>query len=255
MIEAIVVDDEPLGRRRLQRLLEDHPDVQVVAVAPDGRAARTEVLTRRPDLLFLDVQMPVEDGPTALRLLRETMPEASLPIVVFTTAHAEHAIAAFELEAVDYLLKPVERSGLARAMKRVRRLMQGRSGESAPSVPLAPPIADKPRLLMAQRGNRTVPLDMDNVAAIVVEDTTGWAWTPAGRFRVDGTLQEIAGRLPDGFVQVSRAAVLRPEAIEELRPLASGTFEATLRDIEGTIHISRRRARDLKRLLAGTPAT
>jgi len=254
MIEAIVVDDEPLGRRRLQRLLEDHPDVQVVAVAPDERAARTEVLTRRPDLVFLDVQMPVEDGPTALRLLRETLPEASLPIVVFTTAHAEHAIAAFELEAIDYLLKPVERSGLARAMKRVRRLMQSRSSENTPSAPAppapAPPVPAKPRLLMAQRGNRTVPLDMDNGAAVVVEEATGWAWTPAGRFRVDGTLQEIVARLPAEFVHVSRAAVLRPQAIKELRPLASGTFEATLHDIEGTIHISRRRARELKRLLA-----
>lgn len=252
MIRAIVVDDEPLGRRRLKRLLEDHPDVQVVAEAADGRAARAEVLTRRPDLLFLDVQMPLEDGPTALRLLRETLPEAALPIVVFTTAHAEHAIAAFELEAIDYLLKPVERSGLARAMKRVRRGVQGRSAavEVAEAPPPAPP---EPAILIAQRGSRTIPLDMNNVAAVVVEDATGWAWTPAGRFRVDGTLQEIAARLPAGFVQVSRAAVLRIEAIAELRPMASGTLEAVLHDVEGTIHISRRRARELKRTLGATP--
>ena len=250
MIRAIVVDDEPLGRRRLQRLLEDHPDIQVIAEAADGRSARAEVLTRRPDLLFLDVQMPVEDGPTALRLLRETLPEASVPIVVFTTAHAEHAIAAFELEAIDYLLKPVERSGLARALKRVRKTMQARSGGGAAPTVSDTPVRSEPRLLIAQRGNRTIPLDVDRVAAVVVEDSTAWAWTPAGRFRVDGTLQEVLGRLPAGFVQVARNAVLRPEAIAELAPLASGTFEAALHDIEGSIHISRRRARELRRLLA-----
>ena len=245
MIRAVVVDDEPLGRRRLKRLLEDHPDVQVVAEAPDGRAARAEVLTQRPDLLFLDVNMPAEDGPTALRLLRETMPEGALPIVVFTTAHAEHAIDAFELEAIDYLLKPVERSGLARAMKRVRRLMESRGGERVeePTAPVGP------RVLLAQRGTRTISLDMDQVAAVVMEDGIGWAWCPAGRFRVAGTLQEIGERLPSGFLQVSRAALVRPEAVAELKPLASGTLEATLRDIEGSIHVSRRRARELKRVL------
>ncbi len=247
MIRAIIVDDEPLGRQRLGRLLQDHPDVAVVAEAADGRAARAQVLTQRPDLLFLDVQMPLEDGPTALRLLRETLPEAAVPIVVFTTAHSEHALAAFELEAIDYLLKPVERAGLARAMKRVRRALE-RVGD-APGVAADP--GPESRVLLAHRGNRTVPLDMDGVAALVVEETMVWAWTRAGRFRVDGTLQEVAERLPTGFVQVSRAAVIRLDWIAELKPLASGTCEATLREIEGTIHISRRRARELKRSLEG----
>ncbi len=245
MIRAVLVDDEALGRRRLARLLEDHPDVQIVAEASDGRTARTEVLTLRPDLLFLDVQMPAEDGPTALRLLRETLPEEGQPLVVFTTAHAEHAIDAFELEAIDYLLKPVERSGLARAMKRVRRRLDGRS---PPPVPV--PATEPPRRLLAHRGTRTIPLDVALVAAVVVEDATAWAWTPSGRYRLSGTLREVALRLPeDLFLQVSRAAMVRTDAIVALRPLASGTYEATLRDVEGSVHVSRRRARELKALL------
>jgi len=241
VIRAIVVDDEPLGRRRLLRLLADHPDVEVVGEAADGAAARAQVLTLRPDVLFLDVQMPNEDGPTALRRLRETLPDDALPRVVFTTAHAEHALDAFELEALDYLLKPVERAGLARALKRVRRSVAPRV---SPGVAAAAP----PRLL-ARRGTRTIPLDVDAVAAVVVEDATAWAWTPEGRFRVDGTLQEVVARLPAGFVQVSRSAVLRPGAVASLRPLASGTFEAKLTGMEGVIRVSRRRARDLKKRL------
>jgi len=247
VIRAVVVDDEPLGRRRLLRLLADHPDVQVVAEAADGRAARAQVLTERPDLLLLDVQMPGEDGPTALRRLRETLPEGALPIVVFTTAHAEHAIAAFELEAVDYLLKPVERAGLARVLKRVRRLVEARRGGGV--SPGRTPVPVRPARLLALRGTRTIPLDPDQVVAVVVEDATTWAWTPEGRYRLDGTLQEVAGQLPEDFVQVSRAAMLRPSCVAELRPLASGTFEATLHGVEGTIHVSRRRARELKRSL------
>lgn len=252
MIRAVLVDDEPLGRKRLRRLLADHPDVEVVGEAPDGRAARAEVLTRRPDVLFLDVQMPGEDGPTALAGLRETLPEDALPCVVFTTAHAEHALDAFELEALDYLLKPVERSGLARALKRVRKRIGEREVRGEPGPEVAPPVGvEGPRTLLAQHGSRTLQLDLDNVAAVVVEDETVRAWTPAGYFRVDGTLKEVADRLPAGFLKVSRAALLRPEAIAELRPGASGTWEARLRDVEGTIHVSRRRGRELKRVLEG----
>ena len=254
MIRALVVDDEPLGRRRLRRLLLDHPDVEVVADAADGRAARREVLTRRPDLIFLDVQMPAEDGPTALRGLRETLPDAALPLVVFTTAHAEHAIDAFELEAIDYLLKPVERSGLARAMKRVRRRLAERGVGAVPGTSgggAGEPTPPEVRRLLAHRGSRTIPLELESIGAVVLEDDTVRAWTTAGQFRLDGTLREVAERLPAEFVQVSRAAYVRLEVIAELRPLASGTYQAALRDIEGVVHVSRRRGRELKRLLGG----
>ncbi len=243
MIRALIVDDEPLGRSRLARLLADHPDVEIVGEAATGGAARAQVLTLRPALVFLDVQMPQEDGPTALRLLRETLPEASMPFVVFTTAHAEFALDAFELEALDYLLKPVERAGLARALKRVRsRIGTSRS-----------PAAGAGRV-MAHRGTRSIPLEIATIAAVVVEDRIAWAWTPAGRFRLGGTLRELQAQLPDAFVQVSRAAVVRPSEVTSLKPLASGTFEATLRDVDGTLHISRRRARELKPLLARRPS-
>ena len=258
MIRAIVVDDERLGRQRLIRLLGDHPDVQIVAEAADGAAARAEVLRQLPDLVFLDVQMPGEDGPTALRALRASLPESRQPIVVFTTAYTEHALDAFELEAVDYLLKPVERDGLARALKRVRRIVWQRAPAPAAAPVLAtaqvhPELEPEPTgssHLMARRGARVIPVDIDNVAAVTVEDTITWALTPAGRFRLAGGLAEVEERLPPGvFLRVSRSALLRPSAIAELRPLASGTMEATLQGVEGVVHVSRRRGRELKKLL------
>jgi DNA-binding LytR/AlgR family response regulator len=103
---------------------------------------------------------------------------------------------------------------------------------------------------MARRGARVVPVDVQNVAAITVEDTITWALTQAGRFRLPGGLAEVEERLPAGvFLRVSRSTLLRPSAIAELRPLASGTMEATLKDVDGVVHVSRRRGRELKKLL------
>lgn len=246
MITAVIVDDEAHGRSRLTRLLGEHPDVEIVAEASDGKSARAAVIARRPAVLFLDVQMPGEDGPSALRLLRQTLPAPELPLVVFTTAHAEHALDAFELEALDYLLKPVERSGLARALGRVRRRLGDRGGEAPEPVD-----SGGAGRIQAYRGSRTLYVEIDHVAAATVEDEIVKVWTDAGRLRVDGTLSKVADALGDGFLQVSRAALVRPAAVTELRPGPSGTWEATLRDDLGTLHVSRRRGRELKALLDG----
>ena len=120
MIRALVVDDEPLARSRMRRLLGDHPDVEVVGEAASGDEAVAATLRLRPDLLLLDVDMPEGSGTEALERIRLTVPEAMLPAAVFTTAHAEHAVEAFALEGLDYLLKPITRETLARALKRVR---------------------------------------------------------------------------------------------------------------------------------------
>lgn len=247
MITAVIVDDEAHGRSRLTRLLGEHPDLEIVAEATDGRSARAAVIARRPDVLFLDVQMPDEDGPSALRLLRDTLPAGELPLVVFTTAFAEHALDAFELEALDYLLKPVERSGLARALGRVRRRL-GERGEVAVAEVAPAPGGGR---IQAYRGSRTLFVEIENVAAATVEDEIVRVWTDAGRLRVDGTLAKVAEALGDGFLQVSRAALVRPAAITELRPGPSGTWEATLRDDLGTLHVSRRRGRELRAMLDG----
>ena len=123
---AVVVDDEPLARRRLRRLLGAHEDVEVVGEATNGDEAVAVVLESRPDVLFMDVRMPGSDGLQALRMLREKLPADVLPMVVFTTAYEEHAVEAFELEGTDYLVKPVDKAALARSMQRLRRGLWGR---------------------------------------------------------------------------------------------------------------------------------
>ena len=127
-IRTVLVDDEPLATQGLQLRLEAHEDVEVVATAANGREAIRAVKTHKPDLVFLDIQMPGFDGFSVVQGLMDVDP----PLFVFVTAYGEHALRAFEAQAVDYLMKPVDEDRLAVTLDRVRqRLQEKRSAEEA----------------------------------------------------------------------------------------------------------------------------
>ncbi|HEX8152823.1 MAG TPA: response regulator, partial [Thermoanaerobaculia bacterium] len=125
-ITAVIVDDEPLARKRIRRLLQAAPDVTVVGEAADGEEALRIVDEQRPRVMFLDVQMPRMDGFEVVRRI----PEESRPLIVFVTAYQQYALEAFRAAAVQYLLKPVEREPLRNALTRVRELVTARSSPS-----------------------------------------------------------------------------------------------------------------------------
>jgi len=262
-IRTLVVDDEPLARSRMKRLLAEHPDVEVVGEAADGMAAVSEVLCLRPDVVFLDVNMPGSTGTECLRAIHAALPEDLWPLAVFTTAYEEHAVEAFALEGTDYLLKPVERDTLARALRRVRKVLWRDSAAVAappspsaqPVVPITaepPPHDDEPTgHLAAHRAGRIVRLALDDVACVVVEDTITFATTAEGRFRLKSTLHEVEARLPSPpFVRISRSAIVQLSWVSTIDPMPSGTFEAVLRSPVGLrLAVSRRRGRRLRELL------
>src|SRR4051795_8402579 len=127
-IRTILVDDEPLATQGLQLRLQAHEDVEVVATAANGREAIRQIKTHKPDLVFLDIQMPGFDGFSVIQGLMEVEP----PLFVFVTAYSDHALRAFEADAVDYLMKPVEEERLADTLERVRqRLAEKRGAEEA----------------------------------------------------------------------------------------------------------------------------
>ena len=249
-IRAVVVDDEPLARARLRRLLGAHADVEVVAEAANGDEAAGAVLRERPDVVFLDVEMPGSSGVEALRTLRASLGEDACPAAIFTTAFEQHAAAAFELDGVDYLLKPVEAPRLAQALERLRR----RLGERAASMTSAATTATasgQTGHLAALAGARIVTLSFDEIACLTVEGGLVFAHTGRGRHRVRSTLNELEERLPTPpFVRVSRSAILSLAWIEHLEPEDSGTFRARLRaPLSLSLAVSRRRARELRGLL------
>ena len=255
MIRALVVDDEPRARSRLQRLLAAHPDVAVVGEAASGSGAVTSCLQLRPNLLFLDVDMPDGTGLEALERVRQTLPEAMVPLAVFTTAHEEHAVQAFALEGLDYLLKPIEPETLARALKRVRKRLWAEAPAAAAPAPLAaPPPAASPMAsghLAAHRGGRVINLDLGDVACVEIEDTIAFAFTPEGRFRLSGTLAELEERLPaPSFIKVSRSSIVQLDWVKHLEPLGAGVWLARLKEpVDKTVRVARRRVKTLRDLL------
>src|SRR5580658_6229076 len=126
-IRALIVDDEPLAREGIRTFLTEEPDVEVVGECADGASAVRAVEKRRPDLLFLDVQMPRLNGFDVL----EALASESMPLVIFTTAHDEHALRAFEVNALDYLLKPFKQARFKTALQRAREQLAARAGGAA----------------------------------------------------------------------------------------------------------------------------
>ena len=260
-IRTLVVDDEPLARRRLKRLLAAHSDVELVGEAADGDEAVRSVLELQPDLVFLDVRMPEKTGIEALEGMHEQLPDAVRPLAVFTTAYEEHAVEAFALEGTDYLIKPIDQEQLTRALRRAREALWNRRGRpaeedevstEATAKTAAPEPANKASAhLAAHRAGKIVNLAVEDIGCVAVEDTITWAHTPQGRFRLKAALHEVEERLPSPpFVRVSRSTIVNLEWIDHLSPMYSGTYKASLRgaiDIE--VHVSRRRARRLRELL------
>jgi DNA-binding LytR/AlgR family response regulator len=231
MLRVLIVDDEPLARRRLEILLREQPDVELVGAAADGIAARKLIAERGPDVVLLDIKMP---GLTGLEVLDALGPAA--PIVIFVTAFDRFALDAFDRAAFDYLLKPVEPARLAASLARARATLAERAAAErvgeleeilrnlrsgpAPSAPGAPgaPGGDFDREIWIQeRGGRTsVPVAaIDWVAA---ERDYVRIHTHARSFLIRQSIGALAGRLdPAVFVRVHRSSLVRRDRIVRIR--------------------------------------
>lgn len=211
-IRAVIVEDEPEARLALQTWLEDEDGIEVVGEAADGRTAVTLIDRLRPDLVFLDVQLPEMTG---LRVL-ETVRHA--PEVVFTTAWDHYALAAFELGALDYLVKPFGRERFLKALQRVR-LRLGATDETSASERARTAFASGHLTrLFARRGERIVPILAHDIRRIAAQGDYAEVHTPAGAFLLHVSLKELAGRLdPERFVQVHRSHIVNLDAIDHLK--------------------------------------
>jgi two-component system LytT family response regulator len=237
---AFVVDDEPLAVKRLVRLLEATGRVVVTGTATDPAEAVAALAAAPVDLLFLDIQMPGMDGFELVSRL------AAPPLVVFTTAHDEHALAAFRANAIDYLLKPVRAEDLERALAKLDKL------SARPDLPdllarlqgaLAPPERIASRL-----GDRTKLVELAQVTHFQAEDKLTIAVTEEGRFVVDPSIGELADRLEArGFFRIHRAVLVNLSFVAELHAWIGGALRVRLKDKGRTeLTVARDRARALK---------
>lgn len=238
-IRTLIVDDEPLARRGLELRLRRHPDIEIVGEAANGRKALQAISELRPQLMFLDVQMPGVDGFALLRAL----PATQIPLTVFVTAHDQYAFAAFAASALDYLLKPVDDARLDEAVDRARaRLAARKTGDhyerllkliatlpdatkSKPDTFLADEDAHAGGKLTIKDGHRVLRIDIDAIRWI---DAAGdYMCIHAGdeTHVLRGTMQQLERRLdPRRFARVHRSSIVNLERVKEMRPHLNGEY-------------------------------
>ena len=251
MIRTLLVDDEQPARERLRQLLTAHPDVEIVGEAEDGLQAAEQIAALAPDLVLLDIQMPGASGLDVAASLGKPR-----PAVIFCTAFDQYAVDAFELSALDYLLKPVNRARLAAALDRVRAT-GSTSVKSAADKSADEPDSDRaleqlaqtqggaPTRFLARRGARFRVVPAGEVVAFTFIDGITHLVTATEQLSMQPTLAALARRLDEQrFFQVSRNAIIRLDAVKEAKPFSDGTGEIILANGQ-TMVVARRRWRAL----------
>jgi two-component system, LytTR family, response regulator len=221
-IRTLIVDDEPLARDRLRGFLQADPGIELVGECGSGPEAVALIKTAAPDLVFLDMQMPGCDG---LQVVTQ-LPEEKRPAIIFATAHERFAVDAFDLAAVDYLLKPFDRDRFQQALRRAQDHLQRQRSPEAP-VPPAP----KTDRITVKADGRLVFLKPEEIVRVEAADNYVMLHLAAGRLMLRETMSAIETRLGTvNFVRVNRSAIVNLEELREIQPAQHGDYTVVLRD-------------------------
>lgn len=238
-LKALLVDDERLARNELRRLLAAFPSITIVGEAANAAQAREQITTLAPDLLFLDVQMP---GETGMDLLASLEPPA--PMVIFTTAYDEFAVKAFELNALDYLLKPVDPARLTAAIERLR-------AKVAEPLPVTPSAAPQTRLaaedkVFVREGDRCWFVELKQIRLLESEGNYTRVHFEDAQPQLFRSLNAMEERLdPKYFFRANRRQIINLQWIEQIEPWFSGGLLVQLKG-GSKIELSRRQAQEFR---------
>ena len=230
-IKVLVVDDEPLARERLTSLLSQEPDVELVGPARDGEEAITAIHDDSPDLVFLDVQMPQMNGFDVI----EAVGTDKMPLVIFVTAYDQHALKAFQVRALDYLLKPFDRERFGDALQRARKqLDREETGDLGRRLlALVKDLRrDQPRSdrLVVKSGGRLFFLRTDEIDWVEAAGNYVRLHVGPASHLLRETMNAIEGRLdPEKFFRIHRSRIVNMERIQELQPWLNGEYAVLLR--------------------------
>jgi two-component system, LytTR family, response regulator len=262
-LRVLVVDDEPLGRRRIQDLLEDQPDIEVIGTAADGVAAIEAIRTRRPDLVFLDVQMPRMSGLDVV----QTVGPAEMPTTVFVTAHDEYALNAFDAAAVDYLVKPFKDDRFVEAVRRARRYIDFAGRErlheqllallhgGATPLPVPPPPGESPRRLeriAVRMSGKTRVVPVRRIDYITADGPYAELHVGPDRYVIRESMHNLEEQLDSQqFVRIHRSVIVQVDRIEALLRSEGSEYHVQLKG-GIRLRVGRSRREALERRL-GTP--
>ena len=230
-IRTLIVDDEPLARERLAGLLAAEPDIEIAGQCRDGEEAVKAIIEQTPHLVFLDIQMPQLNG---FEVIDAVGPER-MPLVIFVTAHDRHALRAFEVRALDYLLKPFDRDRLRDALQRVRKQVEREDGGEIGRRLLAlmkDLRRDQPRTdrLVVKSGGRLFFLRADEIDWVEAAGNYVRLHVGSTSYLLRETMNAIEGRLdPEKFFRIHRCRIVNMERIQELQPWLNGEYAVLLR--------------------------
>jgi two-component system LytT family response regulator len=231
-IRTLVVDDEPLARRRLLSMLAKESEIEIVGEAGSGSAAVRAIGEQRPDLVFLDIQMPGLDGFEVLRATAST----HQPFVIFVTAHDDHAIRAFDVQAIDYLLKPVDearfRESVRRAVTRLRNPAQrDLAREMAQLLDRVSAQAPRDARIPVKRDGRVSFVPIEEIDWVEADGDLLRLHTGKGAHVIRETMAQLEAKLPaPDFVRIHRSIIVNARRVREVQPWFKGDYVLTLND-------------------------
>lgn len=252
-MRSLLIDDEPDARVRLTRLLRDHTEIVIIGEAQDGLEALEKIEELQPDLLFLDIELP---GLTGFEVLQSIPKAVPLPLVIFVTGYDQHALAAFEANALAYLLKPVEPERLAQAVKRALKLNRFSDEKEKERKNVLRVARETPKVLrhiVCRKHNRLLLLPPEQILWFEVEGGVVKARTQTDSFWVNYQLSELEAGLPEEvFFRARREVLVNMAQIKEIKPYFKSSFLLVMSDAASTeIAVSERQARPLRQRLPG----
>ncbi|HEY6454375.1 MAG TPA: response regulator [Steroidobacteraceae bacterium] len=225
MIRALIVEDEAPARDKLRRWLAEQPDIEVTGTAQDGLAAVAAIDSAHPDVVFLDIQMP---GLSGLEVAAQLDPD-SAPLLVFVTAFDEHAIKAFELNAVDYLLKPYDKDRLHKTLERIRSRRDSTDGAAA-AIRAARTHTGAAERLLVPKGAQLQLIDANSIHWLEADDNYVHVHTAEARYLLRRTLNDLLALLgEERFVRIHKSTAVNVAQVAALAPLFKGDHEVQLR--------------------------
>jgi len=242
MMRVLIVDDEAPARDKLRRWLAEDSDVALVGECADGLEAAASIATLQPDAVFLDIQMP---GLSGLEVASQLEP-ALAPLLVFVTAYDEHAIRAFDLNAVDYLLKPYDKERLQKSLARLRERRGEAPAASATAIRTARAQTGSSQRLLVPQGEKLQLIDASSIHWLEADDNYVHVHTAQTRYMLRRTLSDLLTQLGSNFRRIHKSAAVNIAEVKSLSPLFKGDHEVHLRS-GAVLRLSRRYKDELVR--------
>ncbi|MCY0963775.1 LytR/AlgR family response regulator transcription factor [Parathalassolituus penaei] len=231
-VTALLADDEPLLLQALaNRLQKLWPELAIIERCHDGQSALASIEAKQPDIAFLDIQMPFLTGMEAARRIRQL---SHPPLLVFVTAHSEHALEAFDQQAIDYLLKPVSTDRLQQCLQRLQQQINARQP--------APPAVAEPRLqhLNISVGQRRLLLAVTDIACFEADGKYTRVISPRGEYLLNQPLKELEQQLPEQFRRIHRGTILNLDFVDYSQRTDTGRLQVQLKGLDHPLIVSRK---------------